>query len=459
MINRLTYSNLAIEITRRCNLKCAHCFRGDAQDLNMSPEVIDAFFDHTQAIYRLVFTGGEPFLNLEGMRYFLESAKRHNVLIASVNITTNGTVQTQELIDLIEDYSDYIKKFILPDINIKNCISIAISSDIFHHTDVETAFEWYKNNLSHVAKISQTKGGNVAIQRGRANDLPYAVPAPVEEIKQYKIQYKTKDNDTLCPTKNTFQLFSDKQIIVLCSLYITAKGDIINYSEYDYEYEDSNNSCKIGTVFVDSAKEMLEQFERWNVGKPFCVAEKDKSTKNVWHEFSENIKMLQKIKNTAPNQEYRDNLFLNQFIVRNKTMPEIYANYLYGFFVGADVFKYNDMFNSMSLDEQTRFIAERGNLYLNKDVYPQWILDKAKENEPSAEELEQLRMAATAIQNKEMLANLSDKDKQYYNLLLQSYGSSKKLLEMNPDSAQYESMVANDKERLDQFEAKHNIKS
>ena len=146
MIDRLTYSNLAVEITRRCNLKCAHCFRGDAQNMDMSPEVIDAFFDHTQAIYRLDFTGGEPFLNLEGMRYFLESAKRHNVLIASVFITTNGTVQTQELIDLIEDYSDYIKKFILPDIKIENCISISISNDIFHDTDIQTAFNWYKNH-------------------------------------------------------------------------------------------------------------------------------------------------------------------------------------------------------------------------------------------------------------------------------------------------------------------------
>ena len=262
--------------------------------------------------------------------------------------------------------------------------------------------------------------------------------------------------------KTTFRLFSDEQIIVLCSLYITAKGGIVNYPQYDYEYEDSDNSCKIGTVFVDSAKEMLKQFDTWNIGKPFCVAKKakkDKSTKNDWHEFSENIKMLQKIKNTAPNQEYLDNLFLNQFIVRNKTMPEIYANYMYGFYLGANIFKYNDMFNTMSLDEQTKFIADRGNLYLDEDVYPQWILDKAKENKPSAEELEQLRMAATAIQNKEMLANLSDKDKQYYNLLLQSYDSSKKMLEMRPDSALYKSMVANDKERLDQFEAKHNIKS
>lgn len=213
---------------------------------------------------------------------------------------------------------------------------------------------------------------------------------------------------------------------------------------------------------------MLKQFDTWNIGKQFCVAKKDESTKINWHEFSENIKMLQKSKSTAPNQEYLDNLFLNLFSVNNKTMPAIYANYIYGFYLGADIVKYNDMFKSMSLDEQKRFVAERGNLYLDEDVYPQWILDKAKESKISEDELEQLRMAATTIQNKEkygkyadiiISANLSDKDKESYNLLLQSYDSSKKMLEMRPDSALYKSMVANDKERLDQFEAKHNIKS
>lgn len=127
-INRLTYCGVNVELTRRCNLKCAHCYRGDAQDADITPEIIDAFLDHTQAIYQLSFVGGEPTLNLEGMRYFLESMKRHNVFLTSVSYVTNGTIRTQELIDIIRDYSAYMRPFVLPEIDIKTAIRIHISN-------------------------------------------------------------------------------------------------------------------------------------------------------------------------------------------------------------------------------------------------------------------------------------------------------------------------------------------
>ena len=31
---------LAIEVTRRCNMKCNHCLRGDAQNLDISTAVL-----------------------------------------------------------------------------------------------------------------------------------------------------------------------------------------------------------------------------------------------------------------------------------------------------------------------------------------------------------------------------------------------------------------------------------
>ena len=37
----LPFNNLALEVTRRCNLRCKHCMRGEPQDLDMSDEVLD----------------------------------------------------------------------------------------------------------------------------------------------------------------------------------------------------------------------------------------------------------------------------------------------------------------------------------------------------------------------------------------------------------------------------------
>ena len=62
---KLSYSNLQIELTRRCNQECAHCCRGDAQDLDLTEEIVDAFFEKNEfhSFGRLLFSGGEPTLN------------------------------------------------------------------------------------------------------------------------------------------------------------------------------------------------------------------------------------------------------------------------------------------------------------------------------------------------------------------------------------------------------------
>lgn len=37
---------LAIEVTRRCNMKCEHCLRGDAQNLDISTAVLSGIAKH-----------------------------------------------------------------------------------------------------------------------------------------------------------------------------------------------------------------------------------------------------------------------------------------------------------------------------------------------------------------------------------------------------------------------------
>ena len=66
---------LILEVTRRCNMSCAHCLRGDAQALNMPREIIDKVLDSVESIGSVLFTGGEPSLNLEVIRYFSQKLK------------------------------------------------------------------------------------------------------------------------------------------------------------------------------------------------------------------------------------------------------------------------------------------------------------------------------------------------------------------------------------------------
>lgn len=66
--------DVVIEVTRRCNMCCAHCLRGDAEAVDIQERYIDAFLDsfaNAGYISSLTFTGGEISLNIPAIRYTL----------------------------------------------------------------------------------------------------------------------------------------------------------------------------------------------------------------------------------------------------------------------------------------------------------------------------------------------------------------------------------------------------
>lgn len=65
-------NSVFIEVTRRCNMCCAHCLRGDAESIDIQEKYIDAFLDSFEKgayISSLTFTGGEISLNIPAIRY------------------------------------------------------------------------------------------------------------------------------------------------------------------------------------------------------------------------------------------------------------------------------------------------------------------------------------------------------------------------------------------------------
>jgi MoaA/NifB/PqqE/SkfB family radical SAM enzyme len=67
-------SQLIVEVTRRCNMMCDHCLRGDEQSIDMSDDVIKAVLSGVSSIGSLVFTGGEPTLAVDVIERFIDEA-------------------------------------------------------------------------------------------------------------------------------------------------------------------------------------------------------------------------------------------------------------------------------------------------------------------------------------------------------------------------------------------------
>lgn len=79
-------NNVFIEVTRRCNMCCAHCLRGDAESIDIQEKYIDAFLDNFEKgayISSLTFTGGEISLNIPAIRYTLKAVKERGIAVGS----------------------------------------------------------------------------------------------------------------------------------------------------------------------------------------------------------------------------------------------------------------------------------------------------------------------------------------------------------------------------------------
>ena len=86
---------LEIEITKRCNLNCKHCYVGGNQVIDLEDNWIEKKIEQANdlGVNRLVFTGGEPLLH-KRIFEFAHFAKK--IGIPDVALLTNGTLITEE---------------------------------------------------------------------------------------------------------------------------------------------------------------------------------------------------------------------------------------------------------------------------------------------------------------------------------------------------------------------------
>jgi MoaA/NifB/PqqE/SkfB family radical SAM enzyme len=95
---------LYIELTRKCNLTCAHCLKGCAQNKDISEEYLYKAFYLFNKMDWLVLGGGEPFLNLKGIYETVHQIIDQNVKVNHIFISTNGcceNIDTNDVMDLL----------------------------------------------------------------------------------------------------------------------------------------------------------------------------------------------------------------------------------------------------------------------------------------------------------------------------------------------------------------------
>lgn len=106
--------DMTLNITNGCNLKCVYCFEHDKDGRKMSVENAISIVEKCYQNYlknrseednnfMVSFFGGEPFLNFEVMEEVMKYSKEKGYSI-DFGVTTNLTILTDHMIDIIEEY-------------------------------------------------------------------------------------------------------------------------------------------------------------------------------------------------------------------------------------------------------------------------------------------------------------------------------------------------------------------
>ena len=217
----MNISNLIVEVTRKCNLYCDHCLRGDAMNMNIKKEYIDSLLNQVDSIGNLCFTGGEPSLNVPVMEYFLERCKSRGITIEFFYIATNGVNVPESFIIFCLKLYAYCE--------LKEACRVDLSNDRYHMDIADFSLELLQG-LSFFGKKFEKDyynygNGSGLISEGRASNEKHA------------------HNPILVDDEMTLEDFENE-----CEVYLNCKGEIINGCNWSYRSQKEHKLCDVGEL-------------------------------------------------------------------------------------------------------------------------------------------------------------------------------------------------------------------
>lgn len=93
----LSCNILALEVGRKCNMRCDHCLRGEAENAEMEIDVAYKAINMFDYIGSITFTGGEPVLYEKNIIKIIDLILANDIQVGSFYIATNGTSPSFEL--------------------------------------------------------------------------------------------------------------------------------------------------------------------------------------------------------------------------------------------------------------------------------------------------------------------------------------------------------------------------
>ena len=148
--------NLVIEVTRRCNLFCDHCLRGQSENIDFNPDYLVSLIENLEidSINSITLSGGEPTLRIGIIKQIREILSNYKIDLNSFYLATNGINNNNP-----EFITEMLQWYLIS--GEREICEIQVSNDIFHdYNDLGllqglsfASYKYNDNNTDHYAGL------------------------------------------------------------------------------------------------------------------------------------------------------------------------------------------------------------------------------------------------------------------------------------------------------------------
>lgn len=244
-MDKVVLNQLIIETTRKCNMNCPHCLRGDAENVDIFNMDIDGLLNQVEAIGRLIVTGGEPTLNLSAMQHLANGIAQRGIPLTRFQIVTNGLLYDESFIAIVKRFSGIVHLTQQHGYGRSEWepwrVQVGISLDNFHQNQniCKANYIRYKNALRGYAEVLRVSHGNAPKNEGRGATLNDTIDFTLtgETYMVQQIEVLSADHKPMCKFYESYHLERPVQKVVLCGIYLNALGVVLPGVACDMDYD------------------------------------------------------------------------------------------------------------------------------------------------------------------------------------------------------------------------------
>lgn len=115
-VNTKKISKIMLCVSNDCNLRCKYCYAGGGNymqkrglmSLETAKQFVDFCSEQFDSLDKIIFFGGEPFLNIDIIEFICESFSKQRKLKPKIGAVTNGTICNERVLKVINKHFDYL---------------------------------------------------------------------------------------------------------------------------------------------------------------------------------------------------------------------------------------------------------------------------------------------------------------------------------------------------------------